>query len=183
LLKKLISAQEEERKRIARELHDGVGQMLTSLMVGMRTLQRSDDARLTVPGAHGGTVRHCRRDAGAGARPQPRAAPQPARRPGAGRCVGALRRRVCPRARRHVTVDLHCDLPGAPARSTVETALYRIVQEAMTNAARHGKASAVGVLVGRRANGTAQAIVEDDGGGFDVELRCAGGRAASASLV
>jgi signal transduction histidine kinase len=66
-----------------------------------------------------------------------------------------------------VVVDLHCDLPTR-LPTTVETALYRIVQEAMTNAARHGKATFIGVLVSRR-NGTVQAIVEDNGAGFEVE--------------
>lgn len=63
-------------------------------------------------------------------------------------------------------VDLHCDLPTRLS-GPIETALYRIVQEAMTNAARHGKANTISVLVNRRAT-TVQAIVEDDGVGFDV---------------
>jgi signal transduction histidine kinase len=165
LLKKLISAQEEERKRIARELHDGVGQMLTSLMVGMRTLQRSDDARLTshrmdelcaTAGETLEQVRTLSREL------------RPSLLDDLG-LAAALERYAAEFARAHpaTTVDLHCDLP-ARLPGPVETALYRIVQEAMTNAARHGKASAISVLVGRRAN-TAQAIVEDDGGGFDVE--------------
>jgi len=164
LLKKLITAQEEERKRIARELHDGVGQMLTSLMVGMRTLQHSDAAN---PAAHRmdelcatasetlEQVRTLSREL------------RPSLLDDLG-LAAALERYASEFARAHpdITVDLHCDLP-ARLPGPVETALYRIVQEAMTNAARHGKASAISVLVSRRAN-TVQAIVEDDGVGFDV---------------
>jgi len=164
LLKKLISAQEEERKRIARELHDGVGQMLTSLMVGMRTLQRSDDAS---PAAHRmdelcatasetlEQVRTLSREL------------RPSLLDDLG-LAAALERYAGEFARAHptITVDLHCDLPMR-LPGPVETALYRIVQEAMTNAARHGKASTISVLVSRRANAV-QAIVEDDGVGFDV---------------
>lgn len=165
LLKKLISAQEEERKRIARELHDGVGQMLTSLMVGMRTMQRSDDAVLhqerieelcAMVGETLEQVRVLSREL------------RPSLLDDLG-LVAALERYVGEFTRAHaeVSVDLHCDLPDR-LPSTIETALYRIVQEAMTNAARHGKASAISVLVSRRAN-SVQAIVEDNGGGFNVE--------------
>ncbi|MFN3980097.1 MAG: histidine kinase [Caldilinea sp.] len=165
LLKKLISAQEEERKRIARELHDGVGQMLTSLMVGMRTMQRSDDAALnqermeelcTTAGETLEQVRVLSREL------------RPSLLDDLG-LAAALERYAGEFTRAHaaIAVDLHCDLPGR-LPSTIETALYRIVQEAMTNAARHGKATAVSVLVSRRAN-SVQAIVEDNGAGFNVE--------------
>lgn len=165
LLKKLITAQEEERKRIARDLHDGVGQMLTSLMVGMRTLQHSDAAS---PAAHRmdelcatasetlEQVRTLSREL------------RPSLLDDLG-LAAALERYASEFIRAHpdITVDLHCDLP-ARLPGPIETALYRIVQEAMTNAARHGKASAISVLVSRRAN-SVQAIVEDNGGGFNVE--------------
>lgn len=165
LLKKLISAQEEERKRIARELHDGVGQMLTSLMVGMRTLQRSDGADLTdqrmddlcnTAGETLEQVRTLSREL------------RPSLLDDLG-LVAALERYAAEFVCAHpaTDVDLHCDLPTR-LPGPIETALYRIVQEAMTNAARHGKANAISVLVSRRAN-TVQAIVEDDGTGFDVE--------------
>jgi signal transduction histidine kinase len=164
LLKKLITAQEEERKRIARELHDGVGQMLTSLMVGMRTMQRSNDPT-TVQAR---TEELC---VTAGETLEQVRVLSRELRPSILDDLGlsaALDRYVAEFARVHadVTVDLHCDLPGR-LPSTVETALYRIVQEAMTNAARHGNATSVGVLVSRR-NGTVQAIVDDNGAGFDV---------------
>ncbi len=164
LLKKLITAQEEERKRIARELHDGVGQMLTSLMVGMRTMQRNDDPAT----AQARTEELC---VTAGETLEQVRVLSRELRPSILDDLGlsaALERYVAEFARVHadVTVDLHCDLPGR-LPSTVETALYRIVQEAMTNAARHGKATSVGVLVSRR-NGTVQTIVEDNGAGFDV---------------
>jgi signal transduction histidine kinase len=56
----------------------------------------------------------------------------------------------------------------------VETSLYRIVQEAMTNAGRHSQATALSVLLTRR-DGTVQAIVEDNGHGFDpLNVRRAG---------
>ena len=73
-----------------------------------------------------------------------------------------------------IVVDLHCDLPERlPA--PVETALYRIVQEGMTNAARHGNGSTVSVLGSQRA-GEVRAIIEDDGCGFDPVVARRSGR-------
>jgi signal transduction histidine kinase len=66
-----------------------------------------------------------------------------------------------------LTVDLHCNLPQRLPLPT-ETTLYRIVQEAMTNAARHGQATTISVLLASR-NDRVQAIIEDNGCGFDPE--------------
>ena len=67
-----------------------------------------------------------------------------------------------------IAIDLHCDLSERLAPMS-EVTLYRIVQEAMTNAARHSQARNIGVLVFRR-DGRAQAIIEDNGTGFDPDL-------------
>ena len=66
--------------------------------------------------------------------------------------------------------ELPTRLPGA-----VETALYRIVQESLTNIARYAQASLVSVIVQSRDDWV-QVVVEDDGRGFDVEEALAGGR-------
>ncbi|MBO9391364.1 HAMP domain-containing protein [Caldilinea sp.] len=164
LLKKLITAQEEERKRIARELHDGVGQVLTSLMVGIRTLQRGEaaqqEARIdelcAIAGETLEQVRTLSREL------------RPSLLDDLG-LAAALERYASEFARAHpgVQIDLHCALPNR-LPTPIETALYRIVQEAMTNAARHGKATVISVLVSQR-HGSVQAIVEDNGVGFDVD--------------
>jgi signal transduction histidine kinase len=62
-------------------------------------------------------------------------------------------------------VDLHVMLPDR-LPSSIETNLYRIVQEAMTNAARHSTSDRLSVLVTKR-EGLVRAIIEDDGEGFD----------------
>ena len=61
-----------------------------------------------------------------------------------------------------VTIQLNERLPG-----DVETAIYRIVQEALTNVARHAQARSASILVERRSD-VVRTIVEDDGVGFDV---------------
>ena len=163
LLAQLITAQEEERRRIAHDLHDGVGQSLTSLMVGLKLLNQSHNgADLPTQTAElrhiaGETLEEVRLlsrqlrpsvldDLGLAAALERYAAEFPDRYPG-------------------LTVDLHCDLPGR-LPPPVETTLYRIVQEAMTNAARHSGGSTISVLLTQR-HSRVQAIIEDNGHGFD----------------
>ena len=70
---------------------------------------------------------------------------------------------------RGLTVDVQTrGLDGERLPPPVETTLYRIIQEALTNVVKHAGARAVDVVVRRQA-GAAQAIVTDDGCGFDVE--------------
>jgi len=163
LLAKLIDAQENERHGIARELHDGVGQALTSIMVGLKILNQLDsDAAKTAKQAElrqiaSETLKHVRllsRQL------------RPSVLDDLGLSV-ALERygnefsKLYPQ----ITVDVHSSLTTRLPRTT-ETSLYRIVQEAMTNAGRHGDAQTISVLLAQRGN-RVQAIIEDDGHGFD----------------
>ncbi len=165
LLDKLISAQEEERKRIARELHDAVGQSLSSMMVGIAVMRRLSggeaDAKSrelqVLAGETLTQVRELSREL----------------RPSALDDLGlkaALDRYAEDFAIRYpgIRTDVHIELLRRLPPS-METALYRIVQEAMTNAARHSGANTVSVLVVRR-RGSLRAIIEDDGSGFDPEV-------------
>lgn len=163
LLEKLITAQEEERKRIARELHDGVGQALTSLIVGMKLACNSNDYREIQRQAE-----DMRRLAGETLQQVRTLSRQ--LRPSVLDDLGleaALARYVAEFRRLYpeIAVDLHCTLAERP-ESIVETALYRIVQEAMTNAARHSGGTTISVLLFQR-DGRVHTIVEDDGHGFD----------------
>lgn len=166
LLAQLIHAQEEERRRIARELHDGVGQSLTSLMVGLKLLNKENgnakSANLTqktaelrqVAGTTLEDVRLLSRQL----------------RPSVLDDLGleaALERYAAEFVEHYpgLTVDFHSDLP-ARLPSPVETTLYRVVQEAMTNAARHSGGQTLSVLLTRRGS-RVQAIIEDNGHGFN----------------
>ncbi|HXF64221.1 MAG TPA: HAMP domain-containing protein [Caldilineaceae bacterium] len=180
LLSRLISAQEEERKRIARELHDGVGQALTSILVHIRVLEQSGDSQAEQ--ARMAELRRLVDETLAAVRLLSREL-----RPSALDDLGlaaALERYVAEFRVRypHLTVDLHCDL-GMRLPSSVETSLYRIIQEAMTNAARHSQATALSVVVFQR-EGKAHAIIEDNGRGFDVATaRRAGSSVGLHSMV
>jgi signal transduction histidine kinase len=68
-----------------------------------------------------------------------------------------------------ITVDLHAPgLEQGRLPAPVEITLYRILQEALTNIAKHARANLVSVVV-ERQDGAVRAIIEDDGCGFDVD--------------
>lgn len=160
----VIAAQEEERKRIARELHDSTSQSLTSLMVGMKALGEVSDAPV---------VRQRAEDLrGIAARTLDEVHELSLQlRPSVLDDLGlpaALERYVADCRRRYgLQIDLAMrGLSEQRLPAEVETALYRIVQEALTNVARHAQAATASVLL-EQHNGMVRAIVEDDGRGFD----------------
>jgi len=165
LLDQLITVQEEERKRIARELHDGVGQALNSLALGITSLaQAGTPETAATEAAHLRSVTdetlNAVRQLGRELRPS------------------VLDDLGLAEALEHYAaeftsiypqfhVDTHLDL-GARLPTTVETALYRMVQEGMTNAARHSGGCNISVVASQH-DGWTRAIIEDDGWGFDVD--------------
>ncbi len=166
LLEHTLSAQEEERRRIARELHDEAGQLLTALLVGLRTLE--DARRLRDVKAQGQRLREITAQAidevGRLARGL-----HPTVLDDHGLSV-ALARYITEYTKSHnIAVDLTLneldsnDLPPA-----VEIALYRILQEALTNVARHSGAKTVSISFARLATALEVAVV-DDGCGFDAK--------------
>lgn len=170
LLEKIITAQEEERKRIARELHDDTGQALTSLMVGLRA---ANDA-LAVQNDHA-TARARLSELREIAAQTLEAVKRLARelRPPLLDDLGlaaALERYV---ANYQANFGLRVDLETSGLRQeerlppTVELTLYRVIQEALTNIVKHAHAQNVSLVVERKADKLI-AIVEDDGCGFDV---------------
>jgi len=165
LLNQVLTAQEEERARIARELHDETGQSLASLVVGLSALEnaRTLKAAKTQAGELRGlaslAVGEVRRLAW-GLRPSVL--------DDLG-LVAALERYAVEFARsRGIRVDVRARGLDERLPSRAETALYRLVQEALTNVAKHAEAKAVAIAVERRRS-SARLTVGDDGRGFDVE--------------
>ncbi len=158
LLRRIVSSQEKERHRIARELHDELGQHLTALKVGLEGIEPPDEGvrrmmsivsqidrsvdRLTLElrppvlddvGLHG--------------------------------AVGSLIEQFT--AIRQLHVDVHTTgMEGDRLPDDIETTLYRVVQEGLTNIWKHSTAQNVSVIL-ERSPDQVQLIVEDDGAGFD----------------
>ena len=164
LLKATISAQEDERARVARELHDATGQELTSMLLALRSLELSvagSDARALVSEMRElatavlTTVRSLCTEL------MPRGLDEL----GLGEALGLYVREF--EQRHPITVDFEVagDCRQLPSHE-VQLALYRIVQEALTNVARHAQATHASVTLACRG-GDVVAIVEDNGVGFD----------------
>jgi len=162
---RLIEAQEAERQVIARELHDEIGQVLTAVRINLQSLRHStqsgsqpssiDDSLVIVDEALD-RVRELSLNL----------------RPSVLDNLGlssALRWYVDRCAQRSgIVADLQSDLEdGRRLGVELETACFRIVQEALTNVVRHARATRVLVCL-KRANGNLTIKVMDDGVGFDV---------------
>jgi two-component system, NarL family, sensor histidine kinase UhpB len=158
----IVEAREEERKRIARELHDELGQRLTALKIELSSLENGDKRG----GMHGRlqpmidmvdeTVAATRRIS-LGLRP-----------PmlddlGLEAAIDWLINQF--RDHNQVQVELRCETLQTPLQTGVAVALYRILQEALTNISRHAGAQRVQVEVSTREQWV-QLSVQDDGQGF-----------------
>lgn len=166
LLEKVIKAQEEERKRIARELHDETSQSIASLMVGLKILEQETD---------GLERKHKIKEL----REMTSATMDKVRdlalelRPSSLDDLGllpALEQYSKDFENRYgVKVDFQTvGFDGKRLLPEKETALYRIIQEALSNIAKHSRATTAGVILEYSEN-MVKAIIEDDGRGFEME--------------
>lgn len=170
VLAAVIDAQEAERARVARDLHDQTGQALTSVLLGLRLVETSlERATPDLEDAKRRTaeVRELVADALADVR-QLAFDLRPTVLDDVG-LVAALRRLTGDLAARHgLAVDLALDGLDDDVRFApeVETVVYRVVQEALTNVVRHAGATRAQVDLAV-AGGCLRAVVTDDGVGFD----------------
>ncbi|UCH87022.1 MAG: HAMP domain-containing protein [Dehalococcoidia bacterium] len=176
LLAKVMAAHEDERKRIARELHDEAGQTLTSLLLGLKHIEdgsvgSSNRAKVAELRSLTSRTLDLVRDMALELRPSTLDHLG---------LVAALERYVAEYGRKHgLEADFDAGgLDGARLSPQTETALYRIAQEALTNVIRHARARGVSVLLERR-DSRAILVVEDDGAGFDAEAARYSGSPAS----
>jgi PAS domain S-box-containing protein len=165
LLNEVLTAQEAERGRIARELHDDTAQTLTSLLVGLRAVEESQD--LAQARAAASRLRGLVSAALDGVKRMARGL-----RPSVLDDLGleeALERLGLEVSRAQgFVVDLHSTGPRLPRLpEALEIALYRMTQEALANASKHASPKAVSILIHRNAT-EVRLVVEDDGKGFDV---------------
>jgi PAS domain S-box-containing protein len=165
LLRRLVRSQENERRRISREMHDYLGQELTGLTLGLKALEPD-----LAPGTDGrrrlrelqeavDRIGHAVHEMAVDLRPTAlddlglRAALQ------------ILVQRWSKSS--GVAADFHFVANGTDRfPADVESAVYRIIQEALTNVAKHADATHVSVIVEHR-DGKLIALVEDDGQGFE----------------
>jgi signal transduction histidine kinase len=164
LLNALVHAEEEERARLARELHDGAGQTLTSLLVRLKTLEETNPDRQScrvndLCEAVSETIEQMREISH-------RLRPAVLEELGLEVALQTMIQDMASEA--GLQADCHLNLDGRRLPFEIETTLYRIAQESMTNVVRH--ANAQQVLVELVTLPYAVALrVEDDGRGFELE--------------
>jgi signal transduction histidine kinase len=180
LSRRLVEVQEEERRAIARELHDESGQSLTALKLHLTLLQREVDCGPNTAAAIDTLKRNIEDVMDGLHRLATHLRPLVLDRVG---LAAALEQFVTEFRQQSgievefITTGFVDDEGGAHERLAVEveTTIYRVVQEALTNVARHARATKAGVILERRpatgpdAPGSIIAIVEDNGVGFDVQ--------------
>jgi signal transduction histidine kinase len=171
-VRRVVEAQEVERARLARELHDETGQALTSILLGLKSLEERVE---TDDGGAGfaelrelvvATLQAVRRLA---------VELRPAALDDFGLVPALERLRDSVSEQSQISVDVQSDLDDRQRLPPeTETSLYRIVQEALTNVLKHADATRVTVRL-RLHERFVELVVQDDGGGFDPNVVRDGG--------
>lgn len=180
LLQRTVEAQEAERQRIARELHDSLAQYLTAVRLGLNAIDKSCGAN--TPAA-------------------PKLLELKALTTEIGHEISRMARELRPsvlddlglhsalaqyldewRERSRIEFDLQVHLNGQRLAQPVETTLYRVTQEAIINIVKHADASQAGIIL-EANNDQARLIVEDNGRGFTLRDNGLGGNGLGGECV
>jgi signal transduction histidine kinase len=161
-VQRIVGGQEQERRRLSRELHDETGQALTSILLGLKSIEdaqgteRFSAALAELREIVVATLQDVRRLA---VELRPKALDDFG-------LVPALERLTSSFAE-HTGIAAHLEsrLPEARLPSEIETVLYRVVQEALTNVVKHAQAEHVSVILHSKP-GRVAIVIEDDGRGF-----------------
>lgn len=163
LLESLVRAQEEERRRLARELHDGAGQTLTSLLVRLKTLEKKNSSSDLAPALEGmqeivsHTIEQIRTLSY-------RLRPAALEEFGLSTALETLIQETAQNS--GVKAFCECNLGNCKPAEEIEVTLYRITQEGLTNVLRHASATEIRLELEQVEDGI-QLCIEDDGVGFD----------------
>jgi signal transduction histidine kinase len=166
-LQRVVTAQELERRRLARELHDETGQALTSILLSLRTVEEAGDERELRAAV--GEVRELVRSTLQDVR-QLAVELRPKVLDDFGLFAALERLTESFGEQTGMSVHFQQTWPTSdrlPAE--IETALYRIVQESLTNIVKHARATSVSVVLTRKDD-SVSVVVEDDGVGFEPHL-------------
>jgi two-component system, NarL family, sensor histidine kinase DevS len=174
-LRRVVEGQELERRRLARELHDETGQALTSILLGLKRVEDAktrEDARAAATELREEIVKTLQSVRRLAVELRPKALDDFGLVPALERLADAFG------GESGIAIDVEANLDETRLPPEVETALYRIAQEALTNVAKHADAEHVSLIVTRR-DGSVTVVVEDDGRGFGA----VGGESGGLGLV
>jgi signal transduction histidine kinase len=161
MLRRIVEAQEMERRRLARELHDETGQALTSILLGVKAIRAaatSAEAEVAESDVRAQIVQALQDVRALAVELRPAALDDFG-------LVAALERLAETfEARSGLVTVVQANVAGR-LPTEVETVLYRVVQEALTNVVKHAGAEHVSIVV-RSRDGVVAATIDDDGRGF-----------------
>jgi signal transduction histidine kinase len=161
-VQRILGGQEQERRRLSRELHDETGQALTSILLGLKSIEETQGTDrfataltelrelVTV------TLQDVRRLA---VELRPKALDDFGLAPALERLTTSFAEQT------GIETHLEARLPEGRLPSETETVFYRVVQEALTNIVKHARAQHVSIVLQSRP-GKVTAVIEDDGRGF-----------------
>ncbi len=162
-LRRVVEAQELERRRLARELHDETGQALTSILLGVRAIRRAGspaDAEQAESDVREQIVQALQDVRALAVELRPTALDDFGLVPAIERLAETFQERS------GLETMVQANIDGRlPAE--IETVLYRVVQEALTNVAKHANAERVSIVLRSRDDSVA-ATIDDDGRGFAI---------------
>jgi signal transduction histidine kinase len=170
-VQRILGGQEQERRRLSRELHDETGQALTSILLGLKSLEeardtdRFADALAKLRELVTVTLQDVRRLA---VELRPKALDDFGLAPALERLTSSFAEQT------GIETHLEARLPEGRLPSETETVLYRVVQEALTNIVKHARADRVSIVLQGRP-GKVTAVIEDDGRGFSPDQENANG--------
>lgn len=167
LTAELLATQERERRKIATELHDSVGQILAFLKIELGDLLRSEVSKESI-----NTLRHLREQVEQAIK-QTRTltfemSPPELYTLGLSYAIEELAQRFAEERGLTCTVDVHDS--SYPLSEQMKILLYRSVRELLVNAVKHAQAESVQIII-RRVDNDIEITIEDNGVGFDTSLR------------
>jgi PAS domain S-box-containing protein len=171
LLQRLMTAHEDERRYLSRELHDNLGQYLSALLLGLESLTRVKDlpaAALNQLSYLKETTKQFELDVHSVAL---ELRPTTLDDLGLEAALSSFAREWARRHEHRIRVVYNSSGFANPDKRLafdIEVAIYRVVQEALTNASRHSNAEVVSIIL-ERDRRQVRVTIEDDGVGFDVE--------------
>jgi len=166
----VLSAQEEERKRIARELHDGIGQSLSALKFLLENRLQSMEKN-SLPGdlhALGSMVPMIQNAIEEVRRMQTDLRPPILDDLGILATISWFCREY-EKVYADIQIERELQIQEAEIPGPLRTVIYRVLQEAMNNVAKHSRAKRVRLSLSKKRAGEIQLRVEDDGSGFDLQ--------------
>ena len=162
--KAVINAEENERKRIAADLHDGVGQMMSAAKMNLSAFENeirfnNDSQKLAFENLIGLVDESCREIRSVSHQMMPNALLKSG-------LASAVREFIDKIDNRILKINLHTEGLNERLDSNTETVLYRVIQECVNNVIKHSGAGTLDISLIRDSDGIA-ATIEDDGRGFD----------------